>query len=107
MAKQPTAVRGSTTGRPIMRLLDVLGKRWALRILWELRSGRTSFRALQARCGDISPTSLNSRIKELRALDLIDRTDDGYGYTPWGQQLGHQLLALNALAEDWDQGRAS
>jgi len=30
-------VRGSRTGRPIMALLDLLGRRWVLRILWELR----------------------------------------------------------------------
>ena len=32
-------VRGSKTGRPIMALLDLLGRRWALRVLWELRNG--------------------------------------------------------------------
>ena len=30
-------VRGSATGRPIMALLDLLGRRMTLRILWELR----------------------------------------------------------------------
>ena len=30
-------VRGSRTGRPIMALLDLFGRRWSLRILWELR----------------------------------------------------------------------
>jgi DNA-binding HxlR family transcriptional regulator len=34
-----TKVRGSSGGRPIMALLDLLGRRWALRILWELRGG--------------------------------------------------------------------
>ena len=27
-------VRGSQSGRPIMVLLDVLGQRWTLRVLW-------------------------------------------------------------------------
>ena len=31
------SVRGSRTGRPIMALLDLLGRRWSLRIIWELR----------------------------------------------------------------------
>ncbi len=95
------AVRGSNTGRPIMRLLDVLGKRWALRILWELREERLTFRELQARCNDVSPTSLNSRLKELRALNLVDSNKDGYGYTRWGEELGSQLLDLNQWAEVW------
>jgi len=29
-------VRGSRSGRPIMALLDLLGRRWTLRIIWEL-----------------------------------------------------------------------
>ncbi|HTO53257.1 MAG TPA: transcriptional regulator, partial [Myxococcota bacterium] len=38
------AVRGSRSGRPIMAALDLLGRRWALRVLWELRNGPHSFR---------------------------------------------------------------
>src|SRR6202035_4396571 len=60
-------VRGSQTGRPVMALLDLLGRRWALRILWELRDGSAlTFRQLQARCGDISSSVLNDRLRELR-----------------------------------------
>ena len=91
------------SGRPIMRLLDAMGKRWALRILWELRENRLTFRELQACCSDVSPTSLNTRLKELRALNLVDLTDEGYGYTQWGEELGGQLLSLNHWAEKWDQ----
>ncbi len=95
--------QGQESGRPIMRLLDAMGKRWSLRILWELRVDRLSFRELQARCNDVSPTSLNTRLKELRALNLVDLTEDGYGYTPWGEELGGQLLALNQWAEKWSE----
>jgi hypothetical protein len=62
MAKSNRAVRDSKTGRPIMRLLDVLGKRWTLRVLWELRDERLTFRELRERCDDVSPTSLNHRL---------------------------------------------
>jgi hypothetical protein len=41
------AVRGSQSGRPVMALLDLLGRRWALRTIWELREDSLSFRALQ------------------------------------------------------------
>ena len=61
-----TAVRGSRTGRPIMALLDLLGRRWTLRIIWELRSTRATFRALREACGNPSPTVLNERLRELR-----------------------------------------
>ncbi|HUI71032.1 MAG TPA: hypothetical protein VL354_10975 [Spirochaetia bacterium] len=40
-------VRGSTTGAPIMAL-DLLGRRWAMGILWNLAGGPSTFRALQA-----------------------------------------------------------
>ena len=103
MAKDTAKVRGSDTGRPIMRLLDVMGKRWSLRILWELRNGPLSFRELRSRCNDVSPTSLNARLKELRALAFLDLTDEGYGYTPWGRELGAQLMALDRFAEQWDK----
>lgn len=102
--KTPTRkVRGSSTGRPIMVLLDVLGKRWSLRILWELREERLTFRALQKRCDGVSPTSLNQRLKELRELKLIDHTEAGFGYTPHGKELGKQLLTLNRWAEGWSK----
>lgn len=87
--------------RPIMRLLDALGKRWALRVLWELRDGPMTFRKLQERCNNVSPTSLNKRIKELRALELIDHNEQGYGYTDWGRELSEQLATLTVWSEKW------
>lgn len=43
-------IPGFQTGYPIVAALDLLGRRWILRILWELRSGPMGFRALQALC---------------------------------------------------------
>jgi DNA-binding HxlR family transcriptional regulator len=58
-----------TARRPIMALLEQLGRKGTLRILWELRDGAPqSFRALQANAGEMSPSVLNDRLKELRAL---------------------------------------
>ncbi|MEM7019232.1 MAG: helix-turn-helix domain-containing protein [Pseudomonadota bacterium] len=101
MDNQKKSVRGSKTGRPIMRLLDVLGRRWALRIIWELRDERLTFRELRERCDDVSPTSLNQRLKELRELQLIDHNDEGFGYTDWGRELGEQMFELDRWAEKW------
>jgi DNA-binding HxlR family transcriptional regulator len=42
-------VRGSTTGGPVMAALDLFGRRWTLRVLWELRDGAVGFRLLQQR----------------------------------------------------------
>ena len=60
------SARGSATGPPVMVALDPLGRRGALRILWELRAGPLRFRALQA-AADLSPSVLNARLRELRS----------------------------------------
>jgi DNA-binding HxlR family transcriptional regulator len=94
-------VRGSTSGRPVMVLFDVLGQRWTLRILWELRGGRLNFRDLRARCDDISPTVLNGRLKTLRELKLVDHQEGGYSYTEQGAELSRQLAGFDSWAEGW------
>lgn len=103
MNRPNPTVRGSETGRPIMRLLDVLGRRWSLRVLWELREEHLTFRELRERCDDVSPTSLNTRLKELREMHLIELTDEGFGYTRWGRELGEHLLPLNEWSLRWDR----
>jgi len=100
-AKPGRKVRGSQTGRPIMVLLDVLGKRWSLRILWELREGRRTFRDLQLVCGEISPTVLNTRLKNLREMQFVDHDGGGYGLTRRGRELGEHLARLDKWSEKW------
>lgn len=84
--------------RPIMALLDVLGRRWTLRVLWELRAGPLSFRALRTAADDVSPSVLNARLAELRELGVVEVQDDGYQLTASGVELSKTLLALNAWA---------
>lgn len=99
-------VRGSKTGRPIMALLDLLGRRWVLRIGWELREGRClTFRALQDACGGISPTVLNQRLKELRESGLLELTEDGYRLTRDGDSLLELLGPLDTWAKRWARRR--
>jgi len=95
-------VRGSRSGRPIMVLLDLLGRRWALRVLWELRTGPATFRALRERCGDLSPTVLNGRLKELRVSGVVELVpDDGYRLTRAGDALLEALQPLQDWARTW------
>lgn len=95
-------VRGSKTGRPIMAVLDLLGRRWALRALWELREGPQTFRGLQERCGAISPSVLNQRLAELRDAGLIENPEDrGYQLTQLGTSLAQALIPLSHWAEVW------
>jgi DNA-binding HxlR family transcriptional regulator len=95
-------VRGSKTGRPIMALLDLLGRRWALRVIWELREGPLTSRALRARCDDVSPTVLQVRLNELRDAGFIrHEAANGYQLTPLGHELGAQVLPLYLFADRW------
>jgi DNA-binding HxlR family transcriptional regulator len=96
-----TSARGSTTGRPVMVLLDVLGQRWTLRILWELRDGPLTFRALRERCDDVSPTVLNARLKTLRDVQLVAHEGEGFALTPRARALDGLVLGLDRLASQW------
>ena len=80
--------------------LDVLGRRGALRVLWELRDASLTFRALQA-AADMNPASLSKRIKELRALEIIDHSGDGYHLTQHGRSLMAAFEPLQAWAAAW------
>lgn len=98
-------MRGSKTGRPIMALLDMLGRRWALRVLWELRAGPLSSRALREACDDVSPTVLQTRLTELRQAGLVSlERNEGYTLTPFGRELLASLLPLHDFAERWANG---
>jgi DNA-binding HxlR family transcriptional regulator len=98
---KPRAVRGSRTGRPIMALLDLLSRRWSLRILWELRGDALTSRALRAACDEASPTVLQSRLDELREAGFIAVGEPGYALTPLGRQLFNTLMPLHGFAERW------
>ena len=102
-----TAVRGSRSGRPIMALLDLLGRRWTLRIIWELRHGPLTSRALRAACDDASPTIVQARLSELREAGLVDlEPGDGYRLTALGREFEQTFLPLSRFAERWGK-RAS
>jgi len=93
--------RGSRTGRPIMVALDLLGRRGALRILWELRHGEPmTFRLLQA-AAETNPALLNTRLAELRAARLVGHDGDGYRLTPMGQELLRSLRPFAEWASRW------
>lgn len=94
-------VRGSTSGSPINALFDLLGRRWALGIVWQLGDGAVVFRALQERCGGVSPSVLNARLKELREADIVTRTEAGYGLTVRGEQLRALVVPVAEWSSAW------
>ena len=94
-------VRGPRTGRPVMVLLDLLGRRWTLRIVWELREEPKRFRELQDLIG-ASPTIINTRLAELREAKLVQLDEDaGYRLTTLGEELLRLLLPLHLWSEKW------
>lgn len=100
-ARAGRSVRGSRTGRPVMVLLDLLGRRWVLRILWELREGPLAFNVLQRRCDGMSPSVLTQRLAELGEAGLVELADEGYRATAQAESLGELLLPLDAWARRW------
>ena len=100
MSKSERAnAKRSAPKRPVMRALDVLGRRWSMRILWELREGPRNFRSLREACDDVSPSSLNQRLADLRELGAVESIEDGYTLTEPGKELGELLLGLHRWAE--------
>ena len=98
------SVRGSRTGRPIMALLDLLGRRWSLRIIWELREGALTSRGLRTACDEASPTILQTRLTELRGADLVELVPgDGYRLTGLGRELFETFMPLHHFAERWSK----
>ena len=84
-----------------MALLDLLGRRWALRVLWELREGPLQFRPLQQRCGGMSSSVLNDRLAELRGAGIVEHGEGGYGLSEEGARLLAGLDPLQAWADRW------
>ena len=95
-------MRGSDSGRPIMAVLDLLGRRWVMRIIWELRDAPLTFRQLREQCDAMSPTVLNQRLQELRETMIIETAETG-GYTlsQTGKNLLVSMMPLLRWSEEW------
>ena len=97
------SVRGSRSGRPIMALLDLLGRCWTLWIIWELREAALTSRALRTACDEASPTILQTRLTELREAGFVELADDGYRLTELGRELFQTFTPLHRFAERWSK----
>jgi DNA-binding HxlR family transcriptional regulator len=91
----------------VNQLLELLESRYAMRVLWALRDGHPqTFRLLQDSVGHITPNTLNTRVKELRAANLLTHGTDGYTVTPSGADLLKRLNDLQAFAGKWVASQA-
>lgn len=98
-------VKGASTGRPMAALLDLLGRRGSLRILWELRDGEArSFRELAERA-ELAPATLNTRLSELKGTAVVT-LEGGYQLTPTGRALASSLAPLQAWSQEWQRALA-
>ena len=85
-----------------MALLDLIGRRWSLRVIWELRHDTLTFRELQARCDAMSPSVLNQRLAELRDARVIESLEKGgYRLTEEGSSLLYALAPIEDWATRW------
>jgi DNA-binding HxlR family transcriptional regulator len=94
-------VRGSHSGRPIMALFDLLGRRWAMRLIWILRERPLLFRELQAACDQASSSVIARRLAELKDAGIVASAADGYVLTEEGRILLDAYGPLGAWAERW------
>jgi DNA-binding HxlR family transcriptional regulator len=87
-----------------MALFDLAGRRWTLRVLWELAHAGAplTFRALRERCGAVSSSVLTRRVAELREARLVIRTAGGYALS----DLGRALIASLEPLLDWSRAWA-
>lgn len=83
-----------------MALFDLLGRNWAMGIIWHLYNGPSTFREIQEYCESISPTTLNKRLKELRMSYLIKRELNGYTLTDQGVELYELIAPLGSWARN-------
>ena len=88
-----------------MVALDLLGRRSALRVLWELRDGHPmTFRQLQ-QAAETNPSLLNTRLREFREAGLVGHEGEGYLLTSTGKGLLAALDPLAKWARRWGAGQ--
>lgn len=82
----------------VLDLFDLLGRRWALRIIWELGTDGLTYRELATRIPDMSTSSLTQRLRDLRAAHLVEH-ERGSGYRL--TSLGADVLARLQGLQEW------
>jgi DNA-binding HxlR family transcriptional regulator len=88
----------------VRRGAEILGKRYALAIVYASRSGASRFNEYRQVLGSVPPTTLSARLDELEEAGVLERRvidarppRTEYALTERGQRLSALLDALAAL----------
>ncbi|UCZ60487.1 MULTISPECIES: winged helix-turn-helix transcriptional regulator [Mycolicibacterium] len=85
-----------------MAAFDLLSRRWAISVLWELRGGPVGFRELSRALPTISSSVLATRLRELTEVQITETTNTGkYSLTAVGVDLLYALAPLKAWSHGW------
>jgi DNA-binding HxlR family transcriptional regulator len=91
----------------MIQLFDLLESRYAMRVVWALYDGHPqTFRLLQDSVGGVTPNTLNTRLKQLRAARLVDHGQDGYRLTRQGVDMARRMTDMQLFANRWAQQQA-
>jgi DNA-binding HxlR family transcriptional regulator len=86
----------------MMAALDLVGRRWTLRVIWELRQESAGFRELRRRCDTMSSSVLSQRLRELTDAGIVATDEHGsYQLTPLGNRLEAALDPLLKWSQEW------
>lgn len=58
---------------PVELYIDVLGNKWKILIIWNLRNGALRYSDLQKKTHDVNSKTLTTHLRELENLKIISR----------------------------------
>ncbi|MBH0775345.1 winged helix-turn-helix transcriptional regulator [Nocardia bovistercoris] len=97
---KPSRGHEDPANEPVLAAIELLGRPWTLRVLWELEPAPLGFLELRRRMGQCSSSVLSVRLQQLQAADLVVKTPAKiYELTLAGTELG------TALTSVWDWSR--
>ncbi len=103
----PRPKRGTQSDCPLADLIDMIGGRWKVLSLWNLRDGTRRFTELRRLMPGVTQKMLTQQLRQLEADGLVRREvypqvppKVEYSLTAAGEELGGLLLTLSGWARD-------
>jgi len=86
---------------PIAKATEVLGERWSLLLMRELLIGSTTFNDLARGLPRMSRSMLSKRLRQLEAVQIVEKLDGRYHLTPAGAELRPIVFGLGDWGAKW------